>query len=1621
MKPRNRFFQGQSNPTRGGASILSLALSLSIAAPAADVVWSGASDALWSNAANWADAAVPTAADTVVFDASSTANLTHDIGASVSVQGITLINPAGPVTVGGATPNMLTLGKGGINLSGATQGLTLNAPLTIASQGRQLWNIAAGQALTLAAVPNKPGIPANNTGVVQVSKTGSVTMGATTANIINDPQGNPFVTLGTDDWAGLNAGAVVASSYTAATTALTAGVVNDVKANLTGANGVDIAALRFNEATACDVTISNSGTARTATVRGILVTANSGGGSIGANLRNNGYIRPARSSTTGSSFNIIQNSAADFTIGAVITNASSSAPVKVVKSGPGKLIYLQDGGYSSGTYIDQGTVQFGNGVHTAGFPGSGEIVNHGAVIIQRAQDVTLANNISGSGSLTQAGTGTLSLTTSVSTFTGPVNVNAGTLAVTSFANLGNTSGLSINGAAFKFLGAFDPSATAITIGNSGATFDTNGNAITLINSFVSGSTGGLTKKGLGSLTISSDNDYSGGTVVSGGKLVVNAPTSGTGSGTVSVQSGASLGGSGVVGGAVQLASGAVLEPGDGAGTLTVTSLGLASGSLATFELAASGAGDLVAVTGAGGLSLDGTAIGLYQVGGTLPIATPGTYPLFSYSGSIGGAGISSLTVANPQPGLKYTFGTSGGFVNVTIETAGVVSQWVTDGSGSWGGASNWSTGIPNGEGATANFTTALTNPATVGLDGSRTVGAMSFQSAVPYTIETGSVGSLVIDNGSDFANVAVTDGIHTVSAPVTLASALRLSTVVADDGIVFGGIITGGATETLTKVGPGSLGLLADNDLSGPVTLGGGTTTFANGGLGTGPLAVSGATLAWAEGNSEDISSRAVTFGDQPVTFATGSSDVSFASAIGGGGTAALTKQGGGKLTLEADATFTGAVTIAEGSLQLGAGGNSGMVSGNIHNQGGLIIQRGDAVALANVISGTGTLTLAGAGSVTLQAANTFSGVTRILDGGLVLGNSAALQNSTLEHAADGGALSFGSLTAATLGGLSGNGDIALELADQTALALTVGGNGSTTTYAGVLSGAGSLTKTGVGVLTLSGAQTYAGATNVNAGKLELQSGASTSGQGPVAVTGTGGIAVLGGDLAATTGLFGVGTTGLLLDGGTATFTGAVSADDSAGSTDSGPIKVISGTLNAASIALGRGGAIDASAAGPVAAPADKNLYILGGEVNISGNLSIGTAWARPNSTVVTRIDGGALNVGGAVSVGLNNGGRWSILDVNGGEFTSTGTAVDSGVVLSGPYVGRQAFLVRSGTATVERVQFGRGAIGGWAQTNLIGGQLNVGSGGLVIGSTEPTFQAELLLSGGTLAAKADFTCDVPVKLTGADVFSTVLTEDGAGTPFTVTITAPVTGNGSLDKDGAGTLVLAGDHSHTGSTTVIEGTLELRDASLADTAQVIVGGQGAELKLAFNGGDRVGSFRIGTVDQADGVYGSMTNNTPGIVQTPAITGSGLLYVNTEVPVITSAYAAWATAKGLTAGTNDGAGQDPDLDGLANALEFALGGNPLANDAAAVAPAVARQGGDFVFSFRRGDESEAEVGLKFQHSGDLATWTDLVVGADTASSGAGVVVTENGADPDLITVTLSGSGKARLFGRLQATK
>ncbi|QJE98552.1 beta strand repeat-containing protein [Luteolibacter luteus] len=1502
------------------AAILTCATVCATLPAYADKTWTGTTDTNWATISNWQESALPDGVENIVFNSASVSNLIINTGANRTVQGISVTNPAGPVTL---QNNTLTIGTNGINMASATQDLNLASPASIIRSGVFYWNVPTGRTLTLAAVPhrNSPsggfggGNNDNVGGVVRVSTTGTVKLTTPSLAVVADGAAtggnggnNPFMTYGLDDWAATDAsGNVVAATYTA--DAFT-GNANIVTANTYAINGATPSSVRFAN-TEGAVVVNNTGTS---TLRGLLMATSSQTVSISG-----GFIRPNRNNTGGATFSIIQNSTtSDLTISSSISNASSNTAVSLSKSGPGKLILNAGHGFTGRTFVHEGTLQLGDGVLTGSLTSTARVINNSSLVIINTDASALTGVIAGTGTFAKSGTGVLTLG-AANVYTGTTTITGGLVNIGAAASFGTTPSISLDGGGIQWSAAADISTLPVTIGAAGTTFDTMANAVVLASPIGNSGTGPVTKTGTGSLSLGAANLYSGATTVSAGTLLAtNTTGSATGSGTVTVQTGAAIGGTGSISGVVTVESGGKLTPGASVGTLTVGGLDLDSGSTLDLEFGATN--DKVTVSNPGGLTIDGGAITLLLEGSANAFATPGTYQLFGYSGSIGGAGVSSLSVANPQPGFTYTFGTAGGFVTLTVGTSGVVRNWITNGSGSWTNNANWNGTFPNSSGATANFQLNLTAPATITLDGAKTVGSLTFLSAANgYTITPGSGGSLTLNNGGSNSSLLDGAGQQTLAVPLILGSNTVVDTSAAVDSITISGAVAGSAT--LTKTGPGSLSLLASNTMSGAITLSGGSTAFVSGGLGSGNLSLSNSTLQWAAGNTQDISNRTITLNSGVVTLDTGAGDVLFASAIGNNGSADLVKAGDGKLTLSGDNTHGGMTTISKGTLQLGNGGTSGSVLGDIVNNGELRISRSADTLFTNLISGTGSMVFQGPGNLQLGSSNTFSGPTSITGGTITLFSGLGLQNSTLNYVNGGGTLDLDINTAVTLGGLEGNKSLSLTNFNLQGVALTIGGNGQGTTYSGDLGGEGSLIKTGAGVTVLTGTHTYVGTTAVNGGAgtgaLELDSGASITGGG-LTVTGNSRFTIFDGSYTTTvaSNVTNAGTTTATFEllGGSATFSGGLSSGGNANIPYL--ISIAGGTLNASSLALGR--TSQSITAEPLAGINTAGLYINGGAVNVSGNVTLGTS-SGSNSSVNVKLDSGSLTIGGALTIGLNNGGRWSVVDVNGGTLTNTDTV--TGIQLGGTLVGNAALVINAGVATAERIVFGQGTNTGTHVVRVVNGELYVGAGGMVDGSTADA--SFIRLTGGTLGAKAAWSTVLPVELTNIPIIKAA---DVLNTAQDITLNGAVTGAGGLQKTGDGILTLAGTYAYTGATIVADGTLTLPTTGLSDAASIEVK-SGAVLNLTHSATDNVKGFYIDGIAQATGTWGRIGSPTAAHT-TALITGDGILNVLPDDP-----FAGWMAGFPSLAGVNVEKGADPDGDGFTNLEEFAFDGvpdNPVAN-------------------------------------------------------------------------------------------
>ena len=242
----------------------------------------------------------------------------------------------------------------------------------------------------------------------------------------------------------------------------------------------------------------------------------------------------------------------------------------------------------------------------------------------------------GAGSMTVTGNSNLNGTADVTS----VSLNAGTLALgsagrftSSVAAFTGSSGARLSLGGSESVGSVSG---GFNVGLGSATLTTgNDNTSTTYSGILSGS-GALMKQGAGTFTLSGDNTYSGATVVSVGKLLVNGSLANS---VVTVGNGGALGGSGTIGSLVTVQAGGTLTPGNSPGLLTVASLDLLEGSTTLMQIVGAGSSagtagtdyDKVVVTTAGGLGYGGTLDLDFM--NTVPFANGTTFDLFGFSGS----------------------------------------------------------------------------------------------------------------------------------------------------------------------------------------------------------------------------------------------------------------------------------------------------------------------------------------------------------------------------------------------------------------------------------------------------------------------------------------------------------------------------------------------------------------------------------------------------------------------------------------------------------------------------------------------------------------------------------------------------------------------------------------------------------------------------------------------------------------------------------------------------------------------------------------------------------------------------------------------------------------------------
>ena len=230
-------------------------------------------------------------------------------------------------------------------------------------------------------------------------------------------------------------------------------------------------------------------------------------------------------------------------------------------------------------------------------------------------------------------------------------------------------------------------------------------------------------------------------------------------------------------------------------------------------------------------------------------------------------------------------------------------------------------------------------------------------------------------------------------------------------------------------------------------------------------------------------------------------------------GTGRLTKlgTGAGILTLSTGNTYTGKTFLSDGTTassgesafganpasftadQITFNGGTLSATGNMDfnsNRGitftgtaSTLNTNANTITLTNVCTGTGGFTKTGTGILSLGATgatHSFSGLVTISAGTLQLGVANRYPDASALSVSTGATFNLNNFNE-TIGSLAGIGSVTLGTAT-----LTAGNDNSSTTYSGVASGTGGLTKSGTGTMTLSGGNTFTGATTISTGILQL-------------------------------------------------------------------------------------------------------------------------------------------------------------------------------------------------------------------------------------------------------------------------------------------------------------------------------------------------------------------------------------------------------------------------------------------------------------------------------------------------------------------------------------------------------
>jgi filamentous hemagglutinin family protein len=975
---------------------------------------------------------------------------------------------------------------------------------------------------------------------------------------------------------------------------------------------------------------------------------------------------------------------------------------------------------------------------------------------------------------------------------------------------------------------------------------------------ISGS-GGLTKSGTGTLTLSTANSYSGPTTLSAGvlslaadgalgtgTLVLNGGTLNGAGGARSLSNALSLAANSTLAGAADLSfSGLFTHTRAGNTTLTISNTGQTIFN--NINLSNSGSNRTVTISNTGGN---------VTVGGVIANGGSSTGSSFSKSGA-------GTLILNGASSFAGTMTLSAG----TLQLGNAAAL----GAGTFALAG----GTVQGNGTAHTLANAISFSAAATIAGS---------SALTFTNTLTSSNSLTLTNNNTalttFGNINLSNS--GTSRTLTIGG--------AGNTTVSGNILNGGGStgSALSKTGTGTLTLNGTNNYGGTTTLNGGSLIIAGTNSGAGATTLTSGTLRLSAASALASGNLNLNGGVLQLAADTGTN---FLRNVVMGGSATIQSD---RLTSGAGVTHTlGNLTQANTTLTISAGSNV--------SSGTAGVQLGTATYSNNPIYNVGTNAQLQLGA--LSNGGTNRAVTKNGAGTLVLGttagtwattgNSLAIANGTVRLGANN-ALGTGGNTAITVNANVAGATALFDLNgfNQTITTLTFGGTGGTATSTSNVS-------TGAGTLTLGGNVTFTNTGNPLGSTLSgnLSLGTATRTFTINDSTGATRDLVVSANISGTGGLTKAGTGTLVLSGnntysGTTTLnaTSGILRAETATSLGAGSLTIAGSVLQLAGdsdLNFGRNTTLSATAqittdrlTSGAGVTHTLGTLALGGfalttaaGTNISSGtagLTFGATTLSGNSTFATgtntQLSLGALNNGGTNRTPIKNGAGTLVLSAAAGTWATTGNTltINNGSLRLGASnalgaAGNTAVTVNStsaGTTTLfdlngfnqTVVSLTYGGTGGTASNN----QVSTGSGTLTLAGN-----VTLTSTGNPLSN----TLSGNLALGAATRTFTVA--DSTGTTRDLIVSANISGTGGLTKAGAGTLVLTGNNSYSGTTTLNATSGILR----AETATALGSGNlalaGSVLQLA---GDSNLSFGRNTT-----ISGSTTITTDRLTAGAAVT------------------------------------------------------------------------------------------------------------------------------------------------------